>query len=282
SENPIIVSGNSWTEPILIQNLFLESNNILSHEIVLDRNNNLHLVWSEWNETQPNLWSKISTDFGQTWQESVQVSGFGFPVGNLSLSVDIPRDVHLTQLFLEVEDGREVLALHHWTYPNSSWVQQASTQFKDIRFNSQNVILASGVSAFNKIESLFSGVISNQGRNIQGMFATGRDVQGLGSPLDASSFDEQNESAEDISEVEEPNAAVAPANESESEESVAPVATLDFSDYQGDPPSTGSLFGQSPLISGVILSLMVSGVLISLIALYFLFRFVRNRREAIA
>ena len=281
SENALTAGDNSWTEPVLLQNLFLESNNILSHEIDLDRNNNLHIVWSEWNQTQPNIWSKTSTDFGESWLESTQVSGFGYPVGNLSLSIDIPGDIHLTQLFLEVEDGQEVLGLHHWTYPEGSWIQQDSTQINDVRYNPQNVNLVTGVSSHNTVESLFAGVVLNQGRSIQGLFTTGRNFAGLASPLAASSFDEQNEN-ETTSEVLEPNVVITPAEDGLENEVTEPVATLDFSDYQGSPPAASSLSSQSPMMSGIILSLLVSGILILLIALYFLFRFIRNRREAFA
>lgn len=276
-------SDNNWSEPMLIQNLLFESNNILSHNIELDRNNRLHIVWSEWNQTQPNLWSKSSNDLGDTWEESVQVSGFGFPVGSLSLAADIQKNIHLTQLFLEVEDGQEVLSLFHWTYNELGWVQQIPTQFKDAVFNPQNMTHVSGVS-LGAIESLFSGVVSNEGRNVQSFLATGRNFEGLvGAAAEGGVQLEANSTNEVVSETEEvssnSNNEVVPVSEEVENTNGEPAQPLDFSDYQGEPPTGGNLLNQSALASGLVLSLLISGVLILFVAVFTFFNSFQNRRR---
>ncbi|MFK7803647.1 MAG: sialidase family protein [Anaerolineae bacterium] len=271
-----------WLNPILIQNRFLQNNTIFSHDLAIDKIGTVHLIWQEWNETQKNLWSLTSTDNGRTWNEGTQISGFGSLIGNFDISSDNQNLLHLTQLFIEVEDGKDVLTLHHWQYIEDSWLLQPSNIFPDIQFNLANAVMAAGMTRENILSVMFSGYFLDQGRPTQGLFYTQRTTEVVEqTPVEDAS--NQAESPDPVSEnsPEVVDAVVEESIESVEEPAVEVVVTLPVdlpNTTSGSLTPIQSFATNSPLVIGITLAGVIIGIMLLIVGGYFVIKFLANRQ----
>lgn len=166
----------TWQTPRLIQNKFLERQVVLDSDFVSDMAGNIHIVWREWNESQPNLWGVTSNNSGTDWNEPVQISGFGFPVGKLSITHSESQGIHLNQLFLESSPIGDLFTVQHWKRENGSWVIQSPAEIEEVKFYDDNTVFAAGISSGQTLVSVFSGLVQMDELFIQALVGTNVDI----------------------------------------------------------------------------------------------------------
>ena len=272
------------TLPKLIQNQLLENNNILSYKLDKDERSSVaHLVWQEWNDTQPNLWAQTIWGAGNQSSDPVQLSGFGFPIGNLSMNHDSDKGLHLNQVFLETIAGRSELSIHGWFYDVSQngWVPEGSTVVEEVDFNPSNIVMMSGINTQDVQNVLFSGSIVVEGRPEQGLFYVSRKIENK--PVAGATGSENEESNGGQVEQASPTAetasptAVGEASEDDAEEIVIPPKTLTEEQKVEVESSAFTLFTSSNMIvSSGILALLLTGFILLMIGGYYVINFFRN------
>ncbi len=266
------------TVPYLIQNQLLQSNNILSFEIEKDeRNNVVHLIWQEWNESQPNLWGQTFRQNGENISDPVQISGFGFPVGNLSTAHDSRNGLHLSQMYLETEDGDEELSTYSWFYDitSESWEVDGSTMLPTVSFSEQNTQMAFGINADNNQSVLFSGYIVEEGRPEQGLFFVSKDVELLPPEGAVAQTTAPSTADADAETAVEESAEVV---EAEEEELLPEPRTLTEEQKVEDTQNAFSLFASSnQSMSSALLAFILTGLILALVGGYYAINFIRNQ-----
>lgn len=270
-----------WNTPQRIQNRFLQANPIFAHELSIDHQGVIHLIWQEWNDTQSNLWGLSSSDNGYSWEGGDQISGFGTPIGNFDLVQGDQDELHLSQLFLEVERGIDILTVRHWIFDGDEWVLQNIGSFEDIDQDSANMVMATGIGADNTLNVIFSGAYSNQGRPTLGVFSSYRMVE-LGFSIDESSIiseeDVQTEvSGIDVSEADDGSSEIASEAVS-SEEAVATVPPQ-LPSIEGENLTPIEAFAASGSMSiGLTLAFVVFVIMLLGLGGYFAVRLILNRQ----
>lgn len=267
------------TVPSLVQNQLLESNNVLSYELEKDeRNDVVHLIWQEWNGTQPNLWGKTFRQNGTIPSDPAQISGFGFPVGNLSTAHDSRNGLHMAQMFLENVDGEDELATYSWFYdaPSESWELEGATTLPDVSFSEFNTQMAMGINSSDSKNVLFSGYIIEEGRPKQGMFFVSKDVEKL-APATAVS-ETTSDAAASSETVANPELDSVEAEEEVEEEIVSEPRTLTEEQKVQESEGVISIFASSnQSLSSALLSLILTGIILLFVGGYFAINFIRNR-----
>ncbi len=265
--------------PSLVQNQLLESNNVLSYELEKDeRNNVVHLIWQEWNGTQPNLWGITFRQNGTVSSDPAQISGFGFPVGNLSTAYDSRNGLHLAQMFLETVDGEDELATYSWFYDSSteSWELEGSTTLPDVSYSEFNTQMALGINSSDSKNVLFSGYIVEEGRPEQGVFFVSKDVEKLAPAIagsDTTSGADVNSDTAVNPELESTE-----VEEEAEEEVVSEPRTLTEEQKVEESEGVISIFASSnQSLSSALLSLILTGIILLFVGGYYAINFIRNR-----